>query len=67
MAQEYSQSREDASEFVANGGEDGLCGIAGAALEVAGAELAFLLHVTDEGFDGAAALQFAFAPAASAT
>lgn len=41
-------------------GEDGVCGIAGAALEIAAAEMALFLHVADEGFDGGAAAQFSF-------
>jgi hypothetical protein len=47
-----SQPGEDASEVVADRGEDGVGGIAVAAFEVAAAEVAFGLHVTDHGLDG---------------
>lgn len=43
----------------AGGGQDGVCGIAGIALEEASAEMAFLLHVADEGFDGGASPELA--------
>ena len=37
---------------VSGGGEDGVCGIAGVALEVAAAEVALLFNVPDKGLDG---------------
>jgi len=60
QAQKHLQPGEDASEVVADGGEDGVCGVAGGALEVAAVEMAFGLHVTDHGLDGGAAAQFTF-------
>jgi hypothetical protein len=59
-AQNYPEPGEDAPEVVAGGGGDGVCGIAGLALEVAAAEMAFFLHVTDEGLDGRAPTQLSF-------
>ena len=44
---------------MADGGEDGVGGVAGAALEIAAAEMALGLHVADHGLDGGAASQFA--------
>jgi hypothetical protein len=40
---------------VADGGEDGVGGIAGTTLEIAATEVTFGLHVADHGFDGGAA------------
>src|SRR6202021_3447450 len=54
-----SQPDEDAAEVVADGGEDDVGGIAGAAFEVAAADVAFGLEVSDDGLDGGAAAQFA--------
>lgn len=45
-------------EVVSGGGEDGVCGIAGVALEVAVAEVALLFHVPDKGLDGGSPPQF---------
>ena len=59
QAQKFSEPCEDEAEVVANGGEDGVCGIAIEALEVAAAEMAVVLHVTDDGFDGGAPSQLA--------
>ena len=44
---------------MANGGEDGVGGVTGGSLEIAAAEMALGLHVSDDGFDGGAAEQFA--------
>jgi hypothetical protein len=41
--------------MIADGGKDGVCVMAGIALEVAPAEMAFFLHVTDERFDDGSA------------
>jgi hypothetical protein len=43
---------EDAAEIVADGGEDDVGGVAGAAFEIAAAEVAFRLQVSDDGLDG---------------
>ena len=45
---------------MADGGEDGVGGVAGGALEIATAEMAFGLHVSDHGLDGGAASQLTF-------
>jgi hypothetical protein len=60
QAQKIPQPNEDVSEVVGGGGEDGIGGIAGAAFEIAAAEVAFGLHVADHGLDGGASPQFAF-------
>ena len=44
---------------MANGGEDGVGGVASGPLEIAAAEMAFGFHVADHGLDGGAAAQFA--------
>ena len=44
---------------MADGGEDGVGGVASGSLEIAAAEMAFGLHVSDHGLDGGAAAQFA--------
>ena len=44
---------------MADGGEDDVCGVALAALEMAAAEVAVGLHVSDHGLDCRATLQFA--------
>jgi hypothetical protein len=54
-SQKNPQPGENAPEAVADGAEDGVCGIAGAALEVAATEMAFGLHVADHGLDGGTA------------
>ena len=59
-AQEIPQPGEDAAEVVSDGGEDGVGGITGAAFEIAAAEVAFGLHVADDGLDGGSASQLAF-------
>jgi hypothetical protein len=53
------QPGEDASEVVADGGEENVGGVAGAALEVASPEMTVRLQVSDEGLDGGSAAQFA--------
>jgi hypothetical protein len=53
--QKLTQSGEDEAEVVTGGGEDGVGGIAGAALEMAAAEVTVGLHVADHGFDGGSA------------
>ena len=58
-APKISEPGEDAAEVVADGGEDDVGGIAGAAFEVAAAEVAFGLQVSDDGLDGGAAAQLA--------
>jgi len=45
---------------VADRAEDDVGGIAGAAFEVATAEMTFSLHVADHGLDGGAASELAF-------
>jgi len=54
-APKISQPCEDAAEVVADGREDDVGGIAGAAFEVAAAEVTFGLQVSDDGLDGGAA------------
>ena len=66
-SQKNPQPGEDAPEVVADGAEDGVCGIAGATLEVAATEMAFGLHVADHGLDGGSAPQFALDGAEDAT
>ena len=43
---------------MADGGEDDVGGVSGAAFEVAAAEVTFGLQVSDDGLDGGAAAQF---------
>lgn len=57
QGQEYPQPGEDAPEVVSGGGEDGIGGVAGMALEVAASVVALLLHVADEGLDGGSPAQ----------
>lgn len=57
--QRVLKSGEDAAEVVADGGEHHVGGTAGAALEVAAAEMSFSLQVSDEGLDGGAAAPLA--------
>ena len=45
---------------MADGGEDGVGGIAGSSLEIAAVEMALGLHMADHGLDGRAASQLAF-------
>ena len=54
------QPGEDASEVIADRGQDGVGGIAGTAFEVAAAEMTFGFHVADPGLDGGSTSQFAF-------
>src|SRR5664280_2030396 len=63
QAQKNPQPGKDASEVVADGGEDGVGGGAGGALEIATAEMAFGVRVSDYGLDGGTASQPAFAGA----
>jgi hypothetical protein len=44
---------------MAHGGEDDICGVAVLAFEMAAAEVAIALHVSDDGFDRRATSQFA--------
>ena len=60
LAQKYPEPGEDAPEVVSDSGEDGVCGIAGTALEVAAAEVALCLHVADQGSIGGSASQLSF-------
>jgi hypothetical protein len=53
--QNHPQPCEDEPQVIADGAEDGVGGIAGAAFEIAATEMAFGLHVTDHGLDGGAA------------
>ena len=46
-SKKFPKPGEDAAEVVADGRENGVCGIAGEALEVAPAEATLLLHVAD--------------------
>src|SRR5881227_3069797 len=59
QAQELSEPGEDAAEVVTDGREDDVGRIAGAAFEVAAAEVTIGLQVSDDGFDGGAAAQLA--------
>ncbi|MCP1854751.1 hypothetical protein ACVI1L_004500 [Bradyrhizobium sp. USDA 4516] len=59
QAPKSPQPGEDAAEVVADGREDHIGGIAGAAFEVAAAEVTIGLQVSDDGFDGGAAAQLA--------
>jgi hypothetical protein len=52
---------------VANGGEDDVDGVAVTALEMAAAEVAIALHVTDDGLDGRAAPELALNDTEDAT
>jgi hypothetical protein len=52
---------------MANGGEDDVCGVALAAFEVAAAEVAVGLPVSDRGFGGRSASEFALDHAKDAT
>jgi len=54
-----SEPGEDAAEIVTDGWADDIGGIAGAAFEVAAAEVTSGLQVPDDGLDGGAAAQFA--------
>ena len=45
---------------MADGGEEDVGGVSGAAFEIAPAEVAFGLQVPDDGFDGGSASQLAF-------
>jgi hypothetical protein len=58
-AQQGPQPGEDEAQVVADCGKDGVRGVAGAALEVAAAEVTVGFHVSDHSFDGGAAPQFA--------
>jgi hypothetical protein len=57
LAQKNPEPSEDAAEVVSDGGEDGVCGVAGTAFEIAAAEVTFGFHVADHGLDGGAASQ----------
>ena len=59
-AQEFLEPGEDTTEVVADGGEDDVGGVSGAAFEIAPSEVAFGLQVPDDGFDGGSASQLAF-------
>src|SRR4029078_8592035 len=52
MAHENPEPGEEPAEVVTDGGEDCVRGIAVSALEIAAAEIAIVLHVADDGFDG---------------
>ena len=52
---------------MADGGEDDVSRIAGAAFEVAAAEVTICLQVSDDGFDGGAAAQLALDDTEDAT
>lgn len=58
MAQQSAQPGEHAAEIVADGGEDDVGSIAITAFEIAAAEVALGFHVTNDGFDCRATLQF---------
>lgn len=58
-AQEFSAMR-DLSEVVSDGGEDGVCGIADAAFEVAAADATLSLEVADHRLDGGSTSQLPF-------
>jgi hypothetical protein len=45
---------------VADGGEDGVGGVAGGSLEIAAAKMPLGFHVSDDGLDGGATAQLAF-------
>lgn len=56
-----SQLRDEA-EVVVDCGEDHVGGVTGAALEIAAAEMALVLHVADHRLDRGAATEFALGP-----
>jgi hypothetical protein len=58
-AQQRPQPGENAVKIVADGGEDDVCGVALTAFEMAAAEVAVGLHVSDHGLDCRATPQFA--------
>src|SRR4029079_337803 len=59
QAQENPQPCEEQAEVVADCGKDSVGGITVSALEIAAAEMAVVLHVTDDGFDGRSTSQLA--------
>ena len=59
-AQESPQPGEDETEIVSDGGKDDVSGVACATLEIAAAEMALVLHVSDHRLDGGAPPKLAF-------
>jgi hypothetical protein len=55
-----SQPGEDEAEVAVHRGEDCVSGIAVSTLEIAAPQMAVVLHVADDGFDGGSASQLAF-------
>jgi hypothetical protein len=67
QAQKGPQPGENAAKIVTDGGEDDVCGVTLLAFEMAAAEVAIDLHVSDDGFDCRATSQFALDDAEDAT
>jgi hypothetical protein len=59
-AQNDLQPGENEAKVVTDGAEDDVGGIAGATFEIAAAEMAFCLHVSDHRLDGGATSELAF-------
>ena len=59
QGQEFSEPGEDASEVVADGGEDDVGSVSCAAFEIATAQVTFGLEMTDDRLDGGSASQLA--------
>ena len=55
-----SSSPREEAKVVTDGAEDGIGGVAGAAFEIATAEMTFCLHVADHRLDGGATSELAF-------
>ena len=59
-AQKEPQPPEQEAEVVADGGEHGIDGVAGAVSEVIASHAVFGLKMSDHGLDGGASLELAF-------
>src|SRR5215217_4578331 len=59
-AQKEPQPGEDQAQVVTNGAEDDVGGVAGAAFEIAAAEMAVCFHVPNDRLDRGAAPEFTF-------
>ena len=55
--QNHPEPGEDAAQIVTDRAEDGVEGVAVTALQIAAAEMAVALHVSNHGLDGGAALE----------
>ena len=58
-AQNHPQPGEEEAKVITDGAEDGIGGVAGAAFEIATAEMTFCLHVADHRLDGGATSELA--------